>query len=281
MKKILITGANGMLGKTLTSELSSYELVLTDKEDCDITNYNSLDAFVSNVKPDIIIHTAAMTAVDDAETNIDLAYSINAIGSLNVAKVSKKHNARLIAISTDYVFDGLSDIPYNEYDIPNPQNIYGKSKYAGEQAIMQNNDNYVIARTSWLYGEHGNNFVDTMLKLADGTRAVLNVVHDQVGNPTSTYALAQGIKQILLHDNITGVFHLTCEGEASWCEFAKEIFKMKGITQRVNECTSDEFPRPAKRPKNSRLDKMNLRLHGLDKMMTWQEALKKYLLKPQ
>ncbi len=277
MKKILITGANGMLGKTLLEELSMYELVATDREECDITDIASVEKCLKLHKPDVIIHAAAMTAVDDAETNADLAYLINAIGSKNIAKVANEINARVIAISTDYVFEGSSDTPYNEYDIPSPQNVYGKSKYAGEQAIMQHAGNYVIARVSWLYGKYGNNFVETMLKLADGTREELKVVADQIGNPTSTHAVAIALKEVIEREEINGVIHLTCEGEASWYEFACEIFKQKGINQKVTPCTTDEFSRPAKRPKNSRLDKMNLRLYGLSKMMTWQEALKKYL----
>ena len=219
-----------------------------------------------------------MTAVDKCETEVDLAYKLNAFGSANVAAACFRNNIRLIAISTDYVFDGNLDRPYNEFDTATGgRTVYGKSKFAGEEAIRRHCPDHVICRISWLYGEGGPSFVHTMLALADGSRKELKVVSDQIGNPTSTTAVARQLKNILVNRELAGTFHLTCEGEASWADFAKEIFRLKGLDQKVVPCRTEDFPRPAPRPANSRLDKMMLRLAGLPPMPPWQEALKEFL----
>ncbi|MBQ7403763.1 MAG: dTDP-4-dehydrorhamnose reductase [Lentisphaeria bacterium] len=276
--KVLLTGGKGMLGRTLCAELSDFEIIPTDLPEADITNESGFDALLKQEKPDAVIHCAAMTAVDKCETETDLAYKLNAFGTANVASACHRNGIRLIAISTDYVFEGNSERPYHEFDRPNGGNtIYGKSKFAGEEAIRHHCPNHVICRISWLYGAGGPSFVHTMIKLADGTRPELKVVADQIGNPTSTTAVARALRNILNRKELTGTFHLTCEGEASWAEFAEEIFRLKGISQKVTPCTTEEFPRPAPRPANSRLDKMMLRLAGLPPMPHWKEALAEFI----
>ncbi|MBR7103785.1 MAG: dTDP-4-dehydrorhamnose reductase [Lentisphaeria bacterium] len=276
--KILLTGGKGMLGRTLVRELDCFEVVPTDLPEGDITDPAQLDALFKEVKPDTVIHCAAMTAVDKCETEVDLAYKLNAFGSANVAAACFRNHIRLIAISTDYVFDGNLDRPYNEFDTATGgRTVYGKSKFAGEEAIRRHCPDHVICRISWLYGEGGPSFVHTMLALADGSRKELKVVSDQIGNPTSTTAVARQLKNILVNRELAGTFHLTCEGEASWADFAKEIFRLKGLDQKVVPCRTEDFPRPAPRPANSRLDKMMLRLAGLPPMPPWQEALKEFL----
>ena len=276
--KIMLTGGKGMLGRTLCRELVDFEVIATDLPEADITDLAGFEQLLQSIKPDAVIHCAAMTAVDKCESEIDLAYKINASGTANVARACHKNQVRLIAISTDYVFEGSSEKPYNEFDHANGGNtIYGKSKFAGEEAVRMYCPNHVIARISWLYGAGGPSFVHTMMNLADGTRPELKVVNDQIGNPTSTTAVARALRNILLNKNLCGTFHLTCEGEASWFEFAQEIFLLANIDQKVVPCTTAEFPRPAPRPKNSRLDKMMLQLNDLPPMMHWKDALKEFM----
>jgi dTDP-4-dehydrorhamnose reductase len=276
--KIMLTGGRGMLGRTLCAELSDFEVIPTDLPEADITDAAGFDALLKKVRPDAVIHCAAMTAVDKCETEIDLAYKLNAFGSANVASACHRNNVRLIAISTDYVFEGDSERPYNEFDRPSGgRTIYGKSKFAGEEAIRNHCPNHVICRISWLYGAGGPSFVHAMVNLADGTRPELKVVADQIGNPTSTLAVARKLREILLRPELTGTFHLTCEGEASWADFAAEIFRLAGINQRIISCTTSEFPRPAPRPHHSALDKMMLRIAGLPPMPDWQDALREFM----
>ncbi|MBE6372426.1 MAG: dTDP-4-dehydrorhamnose reductase [Lentisphaerae bacterium] len=276
--KILITGGKGMLGRTLQQEFRDCELIIADLPETDITDPAGFDAFLAKASPDVVIHCAAMTAVDRCETEIDLAYKLNAFGSANVAAACRRHHVRLVAISTDYVFDGNADRPYNEFDQPSGGNtIYGKSKFAGEEAIRNHCPDHVICRISWLYGPGGPSFVHTMMNLADGTRPELKVVADQHGNPTSTTAVARQLRNILARPELAGTFHLTCEGEATWAEFAAEIFRLAGKDQKIVPCKTEEYPRPAPRPKNSRLEKMMLRLAGLPPMPDWHEALAEFM----
>ena len=276
--KVLLTGGKGMLGRTLCAELTDFDVIPTDLPEADITDAVGFDALLKQIKPDAVIHCAAMTAVDKCETEIDFAYKLNAFGTANVASACHRNGIRLIAISTDYVFEGNSDRPYNEFDQPNGGNtIYGKSKFAGEEAIRRHCPNHVICRISWLYGAGGPSFVHAMVNLADGTRPELKVVADQIGNPTSTLAVARQLRNILNRKELVGTFHLTCEGEASWADFAAEIFRLKGVDQKIVPCTTAEFPRPAPRPANSRLDKMMLRLSGLPPMPHWKEALAEFM----
>lgn len=276
--KIMLTGGRGMLGRTLCAELTDFTVIPTDLPDGDITDAAKFDALVAEIKPDAVIHCAAMTAVDKCETEIALAYKLNSDGTANVARACHRHGVRLIAISTDYVFDGASDRPYNEFDLATGGNtIYGKSKFAGEEAVRRLCPNHLICRISWLYGAGGPSFVHTMIKLADGTRPELKIVADQIGNPTSTLAVARKLREILNHRELVGTYHLTCEGEASWAEFAAEIFRLTGKQQTIIPCTTSEFPRPAPRPANSRLDKMRLRQAGLAPMPHWQDALAEFI----
>lgn len=278
--KVLLTGGKGMLGRTLCAELTDFEVIPTDLPEADITDAAGFDTLLKQIKPDAVIHCAAMTAVDKCETEIDLAYKLNAFGTANVAAACHRNGIRLIAISTDYVFEGNSDRPYNEFDTPNGGNtIYGKSKFAGEEAIRRHCPDHVICRISWLYGAGGPSFVHAMINLADGTRPELKVVADQIGNPTSTLAVARQLRNILNRKELVGMFHLTCEGEATWADFAAEIFRLKGIEQKIISCTTAEFPRPAPRPANSRLDKMMLRLAGLPPMPHWKDALAEFIAK--
>lgn len=287
--KVLLTGGKGMLGRTICRVLGDkFEIIPTDLPEADITNEECIDSVIAKYQPDAVIHCAAMTAVDKCETEVDLAYRLNQRGSANVAAACNRHNVRLIAISTDYVFEGSADRPYNEFDETTGGNtVYGKSKYAGEEAIRVLCPNHVIARISWLYGFGGPSFVHAMLKLAKANLGVgegvgvekkpLKVVADQVGNPTSAIAVARKLGEILERPKLCGTFHMTCEGEASWADFAAEIFAQKGLNQPITPCTTEEFPRPAPRPKNSRLDKMALRLAGLSPMPDWKEALAEFL----
>ena len=277
--KVLLTGGKGMLGRTIVRELGAeFEIVPTDLPDADITDESGFDALLKLERPDAVIHCAAMTAVDKCEEAVDFAYKLNARGTANVAAACNRNGIRLIAISTDYVFDGDADRPYNEFDRTTGGNtVYGKSKFAGEEQVRALCPNHCICRISWLYGYGGPSFVHAMLKLADGTGPVLKVVADQHGNPTSAVAVAPELGELLKRPNLCGTFHMTCEGEATWAEFAAEIFRLAGKVQQIQPCTTDEFPRPAPRPKNSRLDKMGLRLAGLPPMPDWREALAQFM----
>ena len=277
MKKVLLTGGKGMLGRTLCAELTDFEVIPTDLPEAEITDQAGFDVLLKKIAPDAVIHCAAMTAVDKCESEIDLAFRLNAFGTANVAAACHRNGIRLIAISTDYVFEGDSRRPYNEFDKPTGGNtVYGKSKFAGEEAVRNHCPDHVICRISWLYGPGGPSFVHAMKNLADGTRPELKVVDDQHGNPTSTLAVARALRHILNRPELAGTFHLTCEGEATWAEFAREIFDILKIRQKVVPCRTDEFPRPAPRPANSRLDKMMLRLAGLPPMPHWKEALAEF-----
>ena len=268
-----------MLGRTLVSELADdFEIVATDLPEADITDEKSIEAAIERHAPDAVIHCAAMTAVDRCESERELAFRLNETGAANVATVCRRHGIRLIAISTDYVFDGDADRPYSESDIPTGgRTVYGQSKFAGEEAVCKLCPDHVIARISWLYGSGGPSFVHAMMSLADGSRPVLKVVADQHGNPTSTIAVARALREVLKRPELRGTFHLTCEGEATWAEFAEEIFRLAGIDQKVQPCTTDEFPRPAPRPKNSRLEKAALRVAGLPPMPDWKDALAEFM----
>lgn len=279
--KILIDGAKGMLGRTIMKRFASepdFVLIPTDRADADITSPEAVEVLVARHQPDVMLHLAAMTQVDKCETEKDLAFAINALGSRNVATACRRHNVRLIAISTDYVFAGDADRPYTEFDIAGgAKSVYGFSKYAGEVAIQEECPDHVIARVSWLYGSGGPSFVHAIRKLADSSRPELKVVNDQIGNPTSADAVAEALIGIIRRPLVSGVIHLTCEGEATWYDFARKIVEFSGISQKIVPCTTAEFPRPAPRPANSRLDKQMLRLLNLPPMPHWEEALKKFI----
>lgn len=267
-----------MLGRTLQQVLKDHELLIGDLPEVDITDAAGFDNFMATTKPQAVIHCAAMTAVDRCETEEDLAYKLNAIGSGNVASACFRHKARLIAMSTDYVFDGSQARPYHEFDVAGgAKTVYGKTKFMGEEFIRRYCPDHLICRIAWLYGAGGPSFVHSMIKSASFKRPVLKVVADQYGNPTSTLAVARKLQFFIEHPEFTGTFHITCEGEATWFDFAREIFRLKGIEQEISPCTTDEFPRPALRPANSRLEKRMLRLCGLPPMPDWHEALQEFL----
>lgn len=277
--KILITGANGQLGLELQQQLKQdtreYQVIPTDYITLDITNLDQVKTKLLFEKPDIVINCAAHTAVDKCEEDIEGAYKINAIGPKNLAIGCEAIGAKLIQISTDYVFSGEVAGARREDDLTDPQSVYGTSKLLGEDYVKTFCKRYFIVRTAWLYGE-GNNFVRTMLKLAE-TNKEISVVDDQFGSPTSTKDLAKVIIQ-LMNTEYYGTFHGTCQGECSWYEFACKIFEIKGINIKVNKVTSEEFIRAAKRPKYSVLDNFMLNLYGMNSFRSWEEALKEYLL---
>ena len=277
--RIVITGGRGMLARTLLHTLAAeHELIPIDVQEADITNAEEVDGCIGRLRPDAVIHCAAMTQVDDCESKREIAFRVNGDGAGNVAAACARHQARLIAISTDYVFDGESPRPYREDDLAvGAKTVYGQSKRAGELQTLANCPSALICRISWLYGAGGPSFVHTMLRLADGTRPVLKVVNDQHGNPTSTAAVAGHLKLLLGHPELQGILHLTCEGEATWYEFAQEIFRLKGIRQVVEPCSTAQYPRPAPRPSNSRLEKARLRELGLPPMPDWHDALAQFL----
>lgn len=279
--KILITGANGMLAKSVKSKLSNEELICTDVEDLDITNQESVINFVEETKPEYIINCAAFTAVDKAETAGEIVEKINAEGPKNLAIAAKKSGAKLIHISTDYVFGGnLSiDKSYSEDDSKSPVTEYGRTKLLGEQAIQENTQEYYIFRTAWLYGD-GNNFVRTMLKLGT-SKDEISVVSDQHGSPTYAEDLAQIIKEAIENKIPYGVYHTTNEGFTTWYDFTKAIFEKANIECKVNPVTTEEYIKmmnvvQAKRPENSQLSKAKLNSAGIQ-IPTWEDALNRYL----
>ena len=274
--KILITGANGQLGRELTKQYNEkdVELILTDVADLDITDLNKVYTFVNEKRPEVIINCAAHTAVDKCETDVENAYKINTIGPKNLAQAAYSIGAEIVQVSTDYVFDGEKESNLTEFDSVNPQTVYGKTKLEGENMVKALNPKHYIVRTAWLYGD-GNNFVKTMINLSK-TNKTLKVVNDQYGTPTSAVDLAAVIIDLVEHKNY-GLFHCTCKGQCTWYDFAKEIFKLSNIEVEVIPCTTEEFPRPAKRPKYSVLRNYMLELTTGDITRTWQEAVREYL----
>ena len=274
MAKVLVTGARGMLGQDLCPILedNDYDVIETDIHNLDITNADAVEEFLTNEKPDFVIHCAAYTNVDKAEEDLATARLINATGTENLAKTCKKIGATMFYISTDYVFDGTATEPYNPNDKTNPINNYGLTKFEGEEAVKNNLEKYYICRTSWLYGHHGKNFVETMLSLAD--KPELKVVNDQTGCPTWTVELANAIVK-LLSGSPYGIYHTCGGGVTTWYGFAKEAFEIAGLKVNLNPCTTDEFPRPAKRPTYSVMNNGKL-------CRDWKFALQDYMaLRPE
>jgi len=282
--KVLVTGANGQLGTDLCKVLQHFELIPLTHKEIEIADINSVKYAFCKHKPDIIINTAAYVRVDDCETEQDKAFLINALGARNVAVVAQELGAKLIHISTDYVFGGEAkphNIPYTEFDTPIPLNTYGKSKLAGENFVRHFCPKHFIIRTSVLFGiagasGKGGNFVETVLKLAK-EQDELKVVNDQFRSPTYTKDLARKIAQ-LIQTEYYGIFHITDRGYCSWYEFATEILSLVGSKTPILPVASDEYPQKARRPRFSVLDNYHLRLLGMDDMRTWQEALKDYMI---
>lgn len=277
MKSIIVTGCNGQLGRAINKQLGSnseYSLVNTDVAELDITNIDAVMKLAREVKPYAIINCAAHTAVDACETDVDNAYRINAIGPRNLSIAATETGAKMIQVSTDYVFDGFGDKPLTEFDKTNPQGIYGKTKLAGEEFVKDFAEKYFIIRTAWLYGE-GKNFVKTMLRLSED-HDLVTVVGDQYGTPTSASELARAICYLLPTENY-GLFHGTCEGSCNWAEFAEEIFRLAGKNTQVKHITTAEFGAAAPRPAYSVLQKYMFNLTTDFKFADWHEAVEAYM----
>lgn len=277
MKKIIVTGCNGQLGRAVNLEFqnnSEIEFVNTDVEELDITNIDKVMEFARQVKPYAIINCAAHTGVDACEDEWDKAYKINAIGPRNLSIAASETGAKMIHVSTDYVFNGKADKPYTEFDKPDPQGAYGITKLAGENMVRDFANRYFILRTAWLYGD-GKNFVKTMLRLSENNDKV-RVVGDQVGSPTSAKELAAVIAQLIFTENY-GIFHATCEGSCSWAAFAEEIFKMAGKKTVVETISTEEFGAKAPRPAYSILENYMLKLTTDYKFADWHDALEVYM----
>lgn len=278
MRRILITGCNGQLGRAIREEYANedVELINTDVEELDITKVEEVTSFAEEKRPDVIINCAAHTNVNACESQWDLAYKINAIGPRNLSIAAEKIGAKMIHVSTDYVFDGTASEPYTEFSPVAPLGAYGKTKLAGEEFVKQFSNRYFIIRTAWLYGD-GKNFVRTMLALGK-EKGEVGVVADQFGSPTSAKELARMIHVIEPTENY-GLYHGTCEGYCSWADFAEKIFELAGMDVRVNRLTTDEYPTPAKRPAYSVLDNYMLRLTTNHQFADWETALKEYMQK--
>ena len=281
--KILVTGANGMLAKEVREKFEKgNEVIATDVAELDITNGQAVMDYVMNLKPDYIINCAAFTAVDKAEECYELADKINGDGPTNLAKAAKVAGAKLVHISTDYVFGGDLDLSkdYKEDDPKTPVTVYGKTKLHGEEGIASNMDEYYIFRTAWLYGVGGNNFVKTMTKLGS-TRDEINVVADQHGSPTYAKDLTEIIYQAIEKKIPYGIYNATNEGYTTWYDFTKEILAEQGITCKVNPVTTEQYIEmmkvtQAKRPFNSQMSKAKLEACGI-KVPEWKDGLKRYL----
>lgn len=284
-KKVLVVGSTGQLGTDMCHEArrAGYDVVGVDFPAIDIADKTSVAGVVDAYNPDCIINCAAFTAVDACETERDKAFLLNAEGAGNCAAAADRIGARIVHISTDYVFDGRKDGFYVETDPTDPPSIYGKSKLEGERLVAAHCDNHQIFRIAWLYGVHGKNFVYTIRSVAEKQAAAgkpMNVVDDQIGTPTSCVEVSrQVLRGLELHE--TGVFHATCQGACSWFDFAKTIIAAAGIDVEILPCSTDAFPRPAPRPRNSRLENRKLREAGADSMAEWRKAFEDFLFDEQ
>lgn len=280
--KILVTGAYGQLGselKGIEMQFPNYHFLFTDVDTLDITSETAVESYFNKTQLDFVINCAAYTAVDKAEIEFQIAENVNSLAPKLLGKYSKKVDARLIQVSTDYVFAGDANQPYSESDAVNPQGVYGKTKLQGELNCLNENPDSVVIRTSWLYSEFGNNFVKTMLRLGS-ERESLNVVFDQVGTPTYAADLAKTILSVIQASEkdsanfIPGIYHYSNEGVASWFDFAKTIFEIENIQCNVNPVLSDQFPTPAKRPHFSVLNKSKIRNTFGIEIPYWRDSLR-------
>lgn len=280
--KVLVTGVKGQLGYDVVKELTrrGHEPIGVDVDEMDITDEKQVCEVIHRVKPSAVIHCAGWTAVDKAEQYPDKVYEVNALGAKFIAEQCKTIGAKMVFISTDYVFDGKGEMPYEVNDKRKGLSVYGQSKVQGEDFVMSILDMYYIVRTTWAFGVNGGNFVKTMLRLADSGKSELNVVNDQIGSPTYTVDLARLLVDMIETDKY-GIYHATNEGYCSCYEFACEIFRQADKTIKVNPVTTEEYlklvPQQAKRPLNSRLDKTKLIENGFAPLPTWQDALCMYL----
>ena len=281
--RILVTGVKGQLGYDCVRELGErgYTNVRgIDIDDLDLTKEEDVKKYICEYKPDVVMHNAAWTAVDKAEEMPEKVYEVNALAPKYIAEACKMVGAKMIQISTDYVFDGLGEKPF-EVDCPKKGlSVYGKTKAQGEDFVTSTLDKYFIVRISWVFGKNGNNFVKTMLKLANMGKTELNVVCDQIGSVTYTYDLSKLLCDMIETDKY-GIYHATNEGFISWADFAKEIFKVAGKNVKVNPVTTEEYmrlmPQQAKRPLNSRMSKSSLTDAGFKLLPDWKDALNRYL----
>lgn len=268
--KMLVTGANGMLGQDLCPlmEDEGYEVVETDVNSLDITDINQVKEVLTKEQPDIVVHCAAYTNVDKVEDEPEIASKINAEGSENIAKICGENGITLIYISTDYVFDGTKKEPYEPTDAPNPINVYGKTKLEGEKSVQKYCEKYYITRTSWLYGHYGKNFVETMINISKNPE--VKVVDDQIGCPTWTMELCNGMAKLIRENAPYGIYHVCGSEPTSWYGFAKEIYKQMNLNVNLHPCKTEEFPRKAKRPSYSAMDNNGI-------CRNWKAALKDYI----
>lgn len=275
--KVLVTGVKGQLGYDVVNELEKrgIEAVGVDIEEMDITDAASVSSVIHREMPDAVIHCAAYTAVDAAEENEALCRRVNADGTRNIAQVCKELNCKMIYISTDYVFGGQGERPWEPEDDRDPQSVYGQTKYEGELAVQELLDKYFIVRIAWVFGVNGKNFVKTMLKLSEN-HDTITVVNDQFGSPTYTYDLARLLVDMVLTEKY-GVYHATNEGICSWYDFACAIFEEAGIDMTVKPVSTAEYGAKASRPANSRMSKEKLTENGFERLPAWRDALKRYL----
>lgn len=279
---VLVTGAYGQLGQSIqfiAKKHPAIQFIYTDYQELDITSIENVKSVFSKYQPTYCINTAAYTAVDKAETETEKAYQINVLGAKNLAKVSKEHNTILLHISTDFIFDGTSNLPYNEEAVPNPKSVYGQTKFDGELAIRNNWNKHFIVRTSWVYSQFGTNFLKTMLRLAS-ERDTLSVVSDQIGTPTNAVDLAEVLLKVIQYCQTEpvegfGTYNFSNEGSCSWYEFAQEIFKQKEITIDLKPIPTLAYPTPAKRPAYSVLDKSKIKNTFHLEIEHWRTALTK------
>lgn len=275
--KILVTGVKGQLGYDVLKELKkrNIECIGAGREQFDITQTNEVYHFIESYLPDAVIHCSAYTAVDKAEDEKELCYQVNVEGTKNIAMICKKINAKMLFVSTDYVFSGSGMQPHEIEEETDPLGVYGKTKLQGECIVKDILDHYFIVRTSWVYGKNGNNFVKTMLRIGKNQPEV-NVVSDQIGSPTYTTDLASLICDMIQTQKY-GLYHATNEGYCSWAEFAQEIFKQAGYSTKVNFISTEQYPTKAQRPKNSKLSKKSLEKADFSKLPLWQDAVKRYI----
>lgn len=275
--KVFVTGVRGQLGYDVVKELEKrgIEAVGVDIQEMDITDEASVSRVIRGESPDAVIHCAAYTAVDAAEENEDLCRRVNADGPRYIAKVCRDLDIKMIYISTDYVFSGQGEMPWEPEDEKAPQSVYGRTKYEGELAVQELLEKYFIVRIAWVFGVNGRNFVKTMLKLSEN-HDVITVVNDQFGSPTYTYDLARLLVDMVLTDKY-GVYHATNEGICSWYDFARAIFEEAGISMTVKPVSTAEYGAKASRPANSRMSKDKLEENGFERLPDWRDALKRYL----
>lgn len=276
--KILVTGYTGQLGYDVVREGldRGFDMIGVGSNELNITDEQSVYQYVKEINPNAIIHCAAYTAVDKAEDDKENCWNVNVNGTKYLANAAKELNAKFMYISTDYVFDGLGVVPFFETDAANPVGYYGLTKFEGEKVIQSLLSEWFIVRISWVFGLNGNNFVKTMLRLAE-TRDELNVVGDQVGSPTNTFDLSRLLLEMIQTDRY-GIYHASNEGYCSWAEFAEEIFHLAEKKVKVNSITTEEYPTRAVRPKNSRISKQKLTDNGFNPLPSWKDSLKQYLI---